>query len=211
MSDKFSAKEISDITMTHVRPILELNGFRHYKGKSFVKVSGDILFLIGLYPYKKDYYIWYAVYPLCEYKIWLGSASIAGRFPSKNEPIKVETKADLQKSLEIVKSYFPRIFEFFSHRSNIEKLESAITDNDKVFPLLVKGICLAYLDKPEEAKLYLQKFLDSGFFGGDCREGAEKLMAAISDGSYREFLEINKNDNIKKLRLKKFLSIQGEQ
>jgi len=200
------AKEIADIVMAEFTPRIEAQGFQSYKGKQFVKVNDELLCLVELHPGKSDFYLWYAIYPLCDYKVWLGSASVCGRYPEEDGGIKVNTKDDLNAAISGLNSQIQTAFDFFKSRSSIVGLEKNISSDAKLFPLLTKGYCLASLGQIEKAKTCIKPFLDSGLRGGDAREGAELLMAAFDDGTYKELLEKNRADNIKKLRLKKFMS-----
>ena len=200
------AKEIADIVMAEFTPRIEAQGFQSYKGKKFIKVNDELLCLVELNPGKSDFYLWYAIYPLCDYKIWLGSASVSGRYPKEDGGVKVTTEDELNAAISGLDSQIQIAFDFFNSRSSIVNLEKNISADAKLFPLLTKGYCLASLGQIEKAKACIKPFLDSGLRGGDAREGSELLMAAFEDGTYKELLEKNKADNIKKLRLKKFIS-----
>lgn len=200
------AKEIADIVMSEFTPRIEAQGFQSYQGKKFIKVTDELLCLVELNPGKSDFYLWYAIYPLCDYKIWLGSAVICGRYPEEHNGLKVNTADDLNAAISGLDSQMQVAFDFFESRSSIVSLEKSIPADAKIGPLIVKGYCQAILGHAEEAKVYLKPFLDSGIRGGDTQEGVELLMKAFEDGTYKELLEKNKADNIKKLRLKKFMS-----
>lgn len=206
MSETLTAREIKDISVSKLTPILSEMGFDTYKGSKFVRIKNDILNLIELFPSKSDFYVWYAVYPLCEYRIWLGSASIAFRYPAEERPIKVSTREDTNDAINRVIQHLPSISSYFEERASISNLEKSISDDDLLFPLLVKAYCLASLGETGKASILLKSFLDSGLRGGESREGADKLMVSIKNGSYREVLDRNKDENVKKLRLGKFIA-----
>lgn len=206
MPTNLKAKDIANMIILSLAPKIESEGFQSYKAKQFVKMNDEVLLYINFLPYKNDIHIWYSVYPLCEHEIWLGAGVVADRFPKNEGGLKANTEEEIKIVLGELDKGLTDVFEFFRGRLNIHNIEKSISETEKVFSLLVKGVCLAYLGKPQEAKLFIDKFIDSGMRGGESRSGAEKLLAALADGTYQKLLEANKAANIKKLRLKKFLA-----
>jgi hypothetical protein len=205
MVNSLKAKDIGDSLYESIIPSLESVGFKTYKPKQLIKLNYNVLQYFKLFPNKNDIYLWCAAYPLIQNDIWLGSGVVAERFPEVEGELKVSDSASLKKGVEYVVNRLPDVINFFEDRSTLEGIEKLIPSNAKVFPLLVKGFCLSSLRKDDEARVFLTKFIDSGIDLGESRSGAEKLLASISEGNSKELLEENRINNIKKLRLKKFL------
>jgi len=205
MSTKLKAKDIANMVMPALTPRLESEGFQSYKEKQFIKISEGIVFYISFQLNKNNMYIWSAAYPLCQHRLWFGSGFLVKKFPENEGGLKVDTEEDIKFVLGKLANGLDNIFEFFKERQSVDAVEEKISKDGKLGHLLIKGICLAAMNKPDDAKIFLEKFILSGVGLIDDKDGVENLLAAISDGSHLELLEANKAANIKKLRLKKFL------
>lgn len=199
------AKDISEALLSSLIHVLDSEGFRKYKSNQFIKISDDTILFCQLFSHKNDVRLWCASYPLCQNNIWFGVAYISKRFPEKEGILKV---SDLE-SLETIKDYFgsieQKLIEYFKTISSLDSLVANIHMESKGFNQLVRGFCLSAIGRNSEAKICIQKFLDSGLDLGETRNGAKELLKAIDNGSQNELFERNRQENIKKLRLKKFL------
>lgn len=204
MTVGLKSKEISDSLLTSITPRLESAGFIRYKPKQFIKLNDDVLLFIQVYAAQNDIYIWYSSYPLCQNDIWLGSGVAAGRFPEEEGKLRADNAEVLKQSIEYVENGLINVFSFLDRRSTMEGISLSIPDNEKVFLLLVKAFCLSSLGRNEEAKRLLMMFIDSGLDLGESRNGAQKLLASISNGTSNDLLEENKRNNIKSLKLVKY-------
>lgn len=205
MAESLKAKDIGNALLESIYPALESEGFKSYKPKQLVKLNDDVLLYFQLFPNKNDIYLWCVAYPLSHNDIWFGSGVVAERFPEDEGALKVSDSNSLKRVVDCVVNRLPDVIKFFEDRSTLEGIENSIPSDAKVFPLLVKGFCLSSLGRSDEARLFLTKFIDSGIGLGESRSGAEKLLTSISEGNSRELLEENRINNIKKLRLKKYI------
>jgi len=205
MSDSLKAKDIADALLVSVSPLLESEGFKEYKPKQLIKLNENVLLHVQLFPNKNDVYLWCAAHPLCQNNISLGSGVVAERLPEEEGVLKVNSQDSLDGVVEYLINRLPDLLQFLNDRFTIEGIEKSISNNAKVFPLLAKGFCLSSLGNNESAQSFIMKFMDSGLDLGESRSGAKQLLTSISEGSTKELLKENRNNNIKKLRLKKYI------
>lgn len=205
MTERPKEKDIADAILEPISAALQHLGFKQYKPKQFVKPKEDVLLFFQLFPNKNNVYLWCAVYPLCQNDIWFGAGAVAERFPEMEGALKVVDSDSLSRAVNSIANKLPDIIQYLDNRSTLEKLEKSIPNDAKAFPLLVKAFCLSGLGYNDEAKPFLKKFIDSGVDLRESRSGAEKLLASINAGDSSEILEENRANNIKKLRLKKFI------
>jgi len=206
MSGGLKANDIANALLVSLSPLLESEGFKKYKPKQFVKLNEDVLLHVQIFPNKNDVYLWCAAHPLCQNNISLGSGIVAERFPEKEGFLKVDGQDSLDGVIEYMINRLPDLFQFLNDRFTMEGIEKSISDNAKAFPLLVKGFCLSSLGRYESSQAFIMKFINSGLDIGESRSGAKQLLNSLSEGRTKEVLEENRSNNIKKLRLNKYIS-----
>lgn len=199
------AKDISDRLIPSLEAILESSGYRKYKQRKYLKVVNNILMYIEIVCSRKDLHVWHALYPLFENDIDFGSGAIAGRFPLEERQLKVESEDQFVTIASSLSVELQNAINFQSHRDTVEALEGSIQSSDKALPRFIKGFCLAEQGNFEEAKHNLMPLLDLGLNFGESRKGGLELMESFDSGNTKDLLNTNKNNNIKRLGLSKFI------
>jgi hypothetical protein len=199
------SKEINDLLLLELTPMLEAKGYEEYKSKQFIKVNNEVLMYIKLFGNKNDLYIWFSSYPLCMNDLWFGSGIIAGRFPMEEKSLRADNDESLKTSINKLKEGLVDIINFQEDRDNIDALEKLIPNDSNIGELLVKGFCLAAQRKYTEAANFINGFMSLGIHAGDTRKGVEELLASFQNGTTQDLLNNNKIKNIKKLGLRKYI------
>jgi hypothetical protein len=205
IENQMNSKEFYNRYLSVIENAVKDYGYSAYKSKQFVKISnGEVFHNIELCFSKNDIYIWYATYSLYEYCIDLGSGALAGRFPSEEGGLKVSDIINDEKIEDLLRKYIKQTAssqELYSSSSNII---SSIPDGSKALPLLTKAYCLAHLGDLKSSKVLLNSFISLGLNFGGAKAGAEELVTAIDENRADDILNQNRENNIKKLRLKKY-------
>lgn len=207
MSHKFNWKSIADEILEAFSPELEKGEFRYYKPKQYIKIKEGLVFFIELNLTKSDPNIWVAVYPLCEPNLWLGSAIVAKRFPGNEGDLKTDSDEQGRLTKETLFRSLSDVFDFFNKNKTIEDLHNNMLVNDNLGSCLVRGICLAAMGDLDGAKTLLNKVYLSGVGLIGQRDGVENLLKSMALGheGCQDFLRNSQEENIKKLRLKKYI------
>lgn len=178
-------------------------GYEIYKNNKFLKISNEVLFFIELDVKKSGFSFWYGCYPLAEKNLWLGAAVVCGHIPSIDEVSFFSSEK--QDDFDEISKICEKIFSFFAQRKDLQLIASSISNDSKPYFQYTKAICLLDLERFDEGGELLLDFTNSGL-NGEQIEYANEMLISIKDGSIRRYLDESKMENIRKLRLQKYVS-----
>lgn len=200
---KIDKKPLIDLYFNHLKDLFLDQGFKLYKGKKLVKLTDDMLFFIELNAKKSGLNLWYGCFPLTEKNIWLGASVLGGHFPKEGAP-NIELD-DEQNNLALITEGSKFIGDYFKSNADISLVEKNIRLDAKPYFLYTKAICLLTLGRIAEGESLLGVFLNSGLKGEQAGY-AKEMISNIEEGKIEDYLTNCLEDNLKNLRLNKFVS-----
>ena len=194
--------------MRPLAPELEKRGYGQYRGKQFLKISGGILRSIAVYPNKNDAYVWYGAFPLCQHDLWLGWSASGGRFPKRTGALTIQAQEDVQPSIESLMRGVIKSVRILNRIGDIAQYREMLLDQDSQYRRLALAYCHAHVGDFDKARDCARRFLDDGRVTIKTAVSAEALIEAVEDGEVPDLLRQTTEDNIRRLRLRRYLPQQ---
>ena len=184
---------------------LEQVGFFEYKKRQYICVRSDMIFYVSFQGRKKDIYIWYAIYPLSLPNICFGSGfgKCSGRIPKNENEISISSENDA--SITASKLNEILITELIPKFRSIKSISDIADD---FLPWYPSAFAYFAMGNYEKGMLLLKDYAE--FKNGlseysMVEEEVELFMNNATPESINSLLENERQNNIKKLKLRKYL------
>ncbi len=208
MTNRLSQKDINDLALQALAPEFEKRGYQQYRGKQFLRISGGILRYVGVYPNKNDAYVWHGAFPLCQHDLWLGWSASGGRFPKKVGGLTVPDMDSMRPAIDALRRAVIKSLRILNRHKDAEHYAAWLTENDSPYRALALAYCLASVGDVVGASNSAMRFLDEGKPNIKTVVSAEALIEAVEDGEVADLLRQTTEDNIRRLRLRRYLPQQ---
>lgn len=184
---------------------LEREGFSEYKNSHFIQIRDEIIFYVSLQGRKKDIYVWYAIYPLSLPNIWFGNGfgKCAGRIPARENALSIESAKDVQAASSKLNEILTK--ELFPKLRKIKSLEDIA---DKYLPWYPSAFTYLAMGNFDKGILLLNEYVEfkrSLYDNAEIEDEVEQFLNTATKENVSGLLDTARENNIKKLRLRKFL------
>lgn len=187
------------------KSILSEHGFREYKKKQYILIKEDVVFYLTFQGSKKDIYIWYSIYPLCMPKIRLGVGwgNCSGRIPEAENELSIKDDTEIINASTYLKVNVENTF--LPLVSKITSIKDIANMYIAGYPAGISYLAMGDFNKGIKLLNDYKDFKES--FGSNVliEDGVLDFINNASPDNIESMLEKERQQNIKKLRLRKYI------
>ena len=164
-----------------------------------------MIFYLTFQGRKKDIYIWYSIYPLCMPQIWLsvGWGNCSGRIPEMENELSIKDDSEILKASTCIKEKIEN--SFLPLVSKIASIKDITNMYIAGYPAGISYLAMGDFNKGIKLLNDYKDFKES--FGSNVliEDGVLEFINNASPDNIESMLEKERQQNIKKLRLRKYI------